>query len=344
MRSNRRIGFTLIELLVVIAIIGILVALLLPAVQAAREAARRSQCVNNLKQMGTAALTYQESFRQFPMGVNRAWRDGSGGNNPGPSQWMSWSAQSMLLPYLDQQQVYDQCNFNYAAQEGPYGNVCNSTAADRRLAVFICPSDPKNNTNNKNNYFASMGACTNTVTRNPAGIFGNWYGARPRDIADGLSKTTLFVERLRGNNRANAAVDSNYRGNSMNGVTGRPGGARRINVFFDEPAVLASIQNCEDQWETNDKHKGHTGRHWSSGRAGQSLLNTVITPNASWGGARYGCPNCGMDNSDFINASSAHGGGINVGLADGSVTWVGDSVDYRLWWAMGTKDGGDNFE
>ena len=96
-------------------------------------------------------------------------------------------------------------------------------------------------------------------------------------------------------------------------------------------------------WPTNARMRGNPGKHWSQGRAGQPLFNTVVQPNAAWGGGRYGCGGCGIDNSDFINAGSAHSGGINVSMADGSTQWVGDSADLDIWWAMGSKDGGETF-
>src|ERR1700712_5128327 len=107
----RRRSFTLIELLVVIAIIAVLIALLLPAVQSAREAARRSQCINNLKQLGLAMHNYQSTARSFPPGASK---------NPMPNSstyypWGNWSAQALLLPYLEQKPLYDAANFSWSS-------------------------------------------------------------------------------------------------------------------------------------------------------------------------------------------------------------------------------------
>ena len=120
-------------------------------------------------------------------------------------QWTSWSASSMLLPYLDQQRLCDQCSFDFTPQDG-YRNGCISTAADRKLGVFPCPSDFKNNTNYKNDSISGMGPSTDSIAPLPSGIFGQQYGAKIGEITDGTSKTALFGERLRGNGQFNAVA------------------------------------------------------------------------------------------------------------------------------------------
>jgi prepilin-type N-terminal cleavage/methylation domain-containing protein/prepilin-type processing-associated H-X9-DG protein len=130
MRAHGNRGFTLIELLVVIAIIGLLVALLLPAVQAAREAARRTQCVNNLKQIGIALLTYESAYRTFPPGYISSF-DASG-NDTGPG-W-GWSA--LLLPQMEQKPLFDAANLSL-----PIEDPSNQTSRLIRISVYLCPSD-----------------------------------------------------------------------------------------------------------------------------------------------------------------------------------------------------------
>ena len=127
-----RRGFTLIELLVVIAIIAVLVAILLPAIQQAREAARRSQCANNLKQFGIALHNYHEAHGMFPLGINPSVYD-SGATYA----WRGFSAHTMLLPYMDQAGIYNQLNFNLLYDAAPN----NSAIVRKRIASFICPSD-----------------------------------------------------------------------------------------------------------------------------------------------------------------------------------------------------------
>ena len=164
MKADTRRGFTLIELLVVIAIIAVLIALLLPAVQSAREAARRAQCSNNLKQIGLGMHNYHTSLGTFPLG--------GGYNTYGPGYnigWGTWSAQALMLGYIEQSPLYNGANFSWAVGMSPGWDI-NRTVSSSILNVFICPSDGISpipiNTSSKscwqwsgstNNYFASMG-------------------------------------------------------------------------------------------------------------------------------------------------------------------------------------------
>jgi len=159
MRFLRRLGFTLVELLVVIAIIGILIALLLPAVQAAREAARRSQCTNNLKQLGLALHNYHDAFKIFPaQGFNRRWAGGTSNDTGYKTDWKNHNGFVSMLPYLEQQSIYDQYDFSSCASYCtshtqsqmsalPMAGVDPMTSGNAALvatqiAAFICPSDP----------------------------------------------------------------------------------------------------------------------------------------------------------------------------------------------------------
>lgn len=142
--SNRRVaarGFTLVELLVVIAIIGVLVALLLPAVQAAREAARRAQCSNNFKQVGVALHNHHAALKHFPAGINM-WRstDGACSVPPSqPSQFLGWGWGTFLLPYLESGAIYDQIDFS----EGIYAGPKSFVAGGKFVETYLCPSDPQ---------------------------------------------------------------------------------------------------------------------------------------------------------------------------------------------------------
>ena len=126
-------GFTLIELLVVIAIIAVLISLLLPAVQSAREAARRAQCINNLKQLGLAVANYESANGAYPAAY---------GAPPWNGTWGSWSPQAMLLGYIEQTNIYNACNFKVISHEGDAVSWMNQTAVTTRIPSFLCPSSP----------------------------------------------------------------------------------------------------------------------------------------------------------------------------------------------------------
>ncbi len=233
MKSQRGRGFTLIELLVVIAIIAVLIALLLPAVQSAREAARRAQCSNNLKQIGLAMHNYHSSHGSFPPGgmYAAAYSPSYPGGYGKGVGWGTWSAQAMMLGYLEEMPLYNAANFYWAvAMPGPAWNM-NSTVSCRIISTFICPSDglapinPQGGvwTGETNNYLASLGTTTAYGGNSPSngqagskfgtaaspaglssdttGVFsqgGNVYGIT--DIPDGTSNTIAFGETLVGDN------------------------------------------------------------------------------------------------------------------------------------------------
>src|SRR5262249_35207222 len=138
--SRRPVGFTLIELLVVIAIIAVLIALLLPAVQSAREAARRAQCTNNMKQVGLALANYESSTGAYPQGYcQRAHWDPLGKSTLIDSGWGVWSVHAYILPYMEQGPVYQNLNFGIASDDNE-DNMTNGTARATRVASFLCPS------------------------------------------------------------------------------------------------------------------------------------------------------------------------------------------------------------
>ena len=270
-------GFTLIELLVVIAIIAVLIALLLPAVQSAREAARRSQCVNNMKQIGLALHNYVSTHDSFPLGGNP--------NQPGPgdtwgppgSQWGAWSAQTMMLPYMEQGPIFQAINFSYEAW-GANGNGQNSnfTAVANRINSFLCPSsrppvDAMGQLNgiNKiwpgNSYFASVGSSVmwrGDESTKPNGCFANSGAVTGlRDITDGTSNTVVFGEFKIGDQ------DNNKK--SLQDIIGLPswsqfgvGGDRDIsgplaNMPLGGAALITALQQAATAWQTGNG--GYTG-------------------------------------------------------------------------------------
>ena len=214
MKNRLRVGFTLIELLVVIAIIAVLIALLLPAVQQAREAARRSQCKNNLKQIGLALHNYHDSLNCFPPGM--LWLGGTVDTSDSNAASLGPNWLVMLLPYLDQAPMYNQLNFQVALTNGTANaqGTSNVTLVGQKLPVFLCPSDAFNNqacnvygiSFARGNYgasgWANGGYHTTPWSQIPPlnnniaarGMFGNWSNSGIRDVTDGTSNSVASWE------------------------------------------------------------------------------------------------------------------------------------------------------
>jgi len=351
MQLNRRRGFTLIELLVVIAIIAVLIALLLPAVQAAREAARRSQCVNNLKQIGLGLHNYHSTNDRFPMGVTQSPKNGPGDIN---TSWAGWSAQALMLPYVEQSALYNAANFSWGVN--PFGDPCynvNSTVATTVINGFLCPSDPGSGKTNNNNYYASIGTTTNGMTncggggsllpncssQGSTGMFTYFLAYGIKDCIDGTSNTIAFSE-------GQAGVAQNYKsvGNGFTGVSD-PGNDVLFDATTNMTAVIAGLQSCSNavQAQSANLNSGR-GQMWAFGSTGYTLFNTIQVPNDSqfkFGDCRFGCGGCGMDSSFSNGANSLHSGGVNALMADGSVKFIKSSINRSTWFALGTRANGE---
>src|SRR5262245_19259914 len=194
-----RRAFTLIELLVVISIIAVLIALLLPAVQAAREAARRTQCVNNMKQIGLALHNYHARNDSFPLGC-------SSGVAVLPYTFQNqrnWSALALILGDIEGGTLYNAINFNFSA-EGTNAAPINLTAYNTGINTYHCPSDP-NARNNANNYFASKGTTTVKSSLTSSGLFCLLNCFAIRDVTDGTTNTIAFSEGIVGNGQKGKA-------------------------------------------------------------------------------------------------------------------------------------------
>jgi prepilin-type N-terminal cleavage/methylation domain-containing protein/prepilin-type processing-associated H-X9-DG protein len=364
LRSFRITGFTLIELLVVIAIIAVLIALLLPAVQAAREAARRSQCTNNMKQLGLALANYESSTNCYPLayGQRAVWDIQNSSGTYGDSGWGNWSPQAQLLPYLEQRAVYNALNFSISAAD-ICDNQINKTGAATRIESFLCPSSPlpvgtygsyptAPNQLPGNNYFGSVGAtvCPWTSAR-PPGIFGtetpnSGTGVRAaRDMTDGTSNTIAFGEWKMGdftNTKLSLTDAINLRVSTVGIVGGwnsatsqMPAGAAGFQDFLN-----ACAGGAQATVGTNN-NKSTLGRTWMMGSLGLTLGTPLLGPNP-----RY--PNCNlepwggdMDAPGMYNLSSYHPGGANVAMADGSVRYLKDSVNMQTVWAIASRAGGE---
>tara|TARA_Y100000385_G_scaffold290195_1_gene362362 strand:- start:1850 stop:2728 length:879 start_codon:yes stop_codon:yes gene_type:complete len=245
---RRHRAFTLIELLVVIAIIGVLVGLLLPAVQQAREAARRTSCVNNMKQLALAIHNYKDAQKVIPPG----WQKPADLTNFGYRNFWGWG--TFILPFTEQTALYDQINFGH---QWLIDSGVNKGISATQLAGRCCPSDTmglintKRNNNGKSNYLGSFGnkVINNTqyTTSTNRGVFTENSKLRFRDITDGVSQTIMLGERIgdRGNYKAGLWVGVRSLGNGPECTVGRgPGSATNIiNTINGSNAWTLSVSN-----------------------------------------------------------------------------------------------------
>jgi prepilin-type N-terminal cleavage/methylation domain-containing protein/prepilin-type processing-associated H-X9-DG protein len=358
--KSKRLGFTLIELLVVIAIIGVLIALLLPAVQSAREAARRSQCSNNLHQFGIALNAYHETYNVFPPGAIRG-RCGTAGL--GIDAWGSWSAQTLLLPYMDQQELYSRLNFNVSSYRtdgtclAPFRAFHNTTAFLTPVSSFLCPSDPYNHWGTTfgsrfpgQNYLINFGDTLRFFRNSPdfdaRGPFHYESRTQTRDIVDGVGNTIAMSERVKGSNTRPLRTPGDVFTDVGTQNLWPPGQPLGFAVGPAAPGVYDTfVNNCNSFALTRigtTRHYVHAGRHWIVGQYTYSFFNTVHTPNSANADCMLGSATgaCGeFDCNGAFTASSFHRGGVNVLMLDGRVQFIGDGIDRVVWWGMGSRHG-----
>jgi prepilin-type N-terminal cleavage/methylation domain-containing protein/prepilin-type processing-associated H-X9-DG protein len=367
---RNRIGFTLIELLVVIAIIAVLIALLLPAVQAAREAARRIQCTNNLKQIGLALNNYYTRINSFPPGSIYAKTTVTGTAYQGNP----WGPLPMLLSDMEQGSAFNAINFAFApAQANNIAYWTNSTTLYLHPAAFLCPSDGLSPTTGAMgdgplvcdcNYVgctgttieASYGACTNDVTyQQTTGIFGfdncashNVTVYNMASVTDGSSNTIAFSEHLVG---GGTSTFTDPRRVSWGGVPQVAGVAAQDAWTIGVPAVASALAACSTYASQNmaNTSAGNCsgGASWENGYLGATLFNTIAPPaNSAYNWGSCGTPaHAVMDNSwgdnGFINTTSNHPGGANFCFIDGSVHFLKGSISIQTYWSLGTRANGE---
>ncbi|MEW4570989.1 DUF1559 domain-containing protein [Tautonia sp. JC769] len=328
---RKRLGFTLIELLVVIAIIGVLIALLLPAVQSAREAARRAQCVNNVKQIALALHNYHDTTGSFPWGQ-------------GPLGCNDWNYVSLMLPHLEQVSIFNALNFGTTNGVNGFacaGHAVNTTATRSSIASLVCPSDSGDGLTSPDgrlSYYGNTGSTpvqfTTTANEKPNGLFASVPETGPiriSSIRDGTSNTAAISERNMGIGQ--------YDQRPFRDFTSPPTNYSSIGAVLPLTSQ-AFRQACMERGDPRQPGVAlaccrPVGAVWHMGNPNSGRYNHVMTPNT------WACMEVGGNSNGATPPSSRHPGIVVVGMADGSVRPIKNTIAPEVWWAIGSRNGGE---
>jgi prepilin-type N-terminal cleavage/methylation domain-containing protein len=326
-------GFTLVELLVVIAIIGILIALLLPAVQAAREAARRAQCTNNLKQIALSMHNYHDVYKMFPQGAVA----GFGTDMLGTNLYVSAFASS--LPFIEQESLQNLYDFNVAWENQPF------IVAQTAIETYFCPSDTGDNPEDDpefgalsfpvgsrfgiTTYLLSKGAnfrwCNQPTSLRNKGMFDLGLSTKFRDLLDGSSNTLCVGE---------GATNGNWRICVGQGCLGPPA----TNAAGGEVTPLQAWI-VPQPLSTSFPLSPHTSIF---GSTADPLNKNPVTATLIDDGSFDGIAGCtAADQDSTTNFSSNHPGGGNFAIGDGSVDFIQETIDMAVYQALSTRAGGE---
>lgn len=383
MRSNCppvRRGFTLVELLVVIAIIGVLVGLLLPAVQSAREAARRMQCSNQMRQMMLATANYESAFKKIPPGrlapdytvngVAQASYTNYNAVSPTSNNVFTGfrSVHSMILPYMEANNIYNLIDWAAPTAVRMTSNGVpvnrNFAAYNNAQALFLCPSDANTgrivtennfryNFGGSTHYAGALNSTQNNVINavSPLGLSAGGNGAftignglKLGSYTDGLSNTCFFSERTKGSGKNLALVAPT----NVDVITS----PNRQNAMLDPLVVFNDCLNAARTGQPpSNFHFNSMGRWldgsdfsngWPFGFYSSTQYNHVAPPN--WAGFDCGTwsaiPDAPGEHA-IVAARSMHGSGVNASFGDGSTRFVANSIDVVVWRSVGTRDGGE---
>jgi prepilin-type N-terminal cleavage/methylation domain-containing protein/prepilin-type processing-associated H-X9-DG protein len=334
--SSKRMGFTLIELLVVIAIIAILIGLLLPAVQKVREAAARATCQNHLKQLGLGAHNFESAMMTLPPGE---WTRSTDGGSSRPA----WT--TVVLSYLEQANKFNQFNFAFDVNTATQ----NQAAREQDVKIFLCPSDsssatftsPSGAPVGRLSYFGNIGGVSDCrIIDGRSGIFNftplaaglTPTGLKITSITDGTSNTAMFAEVMR---KFGDTTVVNYTTNRQSGIIDT--GVGLVDGRNDPGCVAGSTAGTRINYVGLQYYRG--------GITHNTLYNHTLPPNwnrntNNTATQRYTCGDASLRRS-HIAASSYHSGGVNVCMADGSVKFARENIDFAVWYAVGTNGNGE---